>query len=211
MKRLRKRYGSGIRYFQCGEYGEKHNRPHYHACLFNFDPPDKKLLKSINGNNVYTSESINELWPYGFSLLGDVTFESAAYVARYITKKFTGIGAKEHYKKINKETGEIYELKPEYTTMSRRPGIGTEWFKKYKSDVYPDDFIVIREKLMKPPKFYDKIFEKVSEKDYAKLKSKRRIKNIDRKNDNTPDRLAVREQIKLYKAKQLKRSYENET
>jgi hypothetical protein len=37
MKRFRKRFGPGIRFFHCGEYGESLSRPHYHACIFGFD------------------------------------------------------------------------------------------------------------------------------------------------------------------------------
>ena len=152
MKRLRKQFGSNIRYYHCGEYGEKFRRPHYHACIFNFDFPDKKIFKISNGHNLYTSVILSEIWPYGFSLIGDVTFQSAAYVARYIMKKVTGDLAKDHYEYIDPDTGEIINLKPEYTTMSRRPGLGKGWFEKYKSDVYPDDFVILNGKKMKPPK-----------------------------------------------------------
>ena len=38
MKRLRFKFGSGIRYFQCGEYGEHYARPHHHAIIFGFVP-----------------------------------------------------------------------------------------------------------------------------------------------------------------------------
>ena len=90
MKRLRKRYPKKtIRYFQCGEYGEKLSRPHYHACLFNHDFDDKKLFKVEGENRLYVSEKLTQLWPYGYSTVGAVTFESAAYVARYVTKKMT--------------------------------------------------------------------------------------------------------------------------
>ena len=120
MKRLRKRFGEGVRYYHCGEYGEKYMRPHYHACLFNFDFPDKKIWKENNGNRLYISESLSELWPFGFVTIGDVTFESAAYVARYIMKKVNGDLAESHYERVDWDTGEVYHLKPEYTTMSRR-------------------------------------------------------------------------------------------
>ena len=87
MKRLRKRFGDGIRFYHCGEYGSLLGRPHYHACLFNFDFPDKYLWKENNGQKLYRSPSLEELWPYGYSSIGTVTFESAAYVARYILKR----------------------------------------------------------------------------------------------------------------------------
>ena len=154
MKRLRKKYGVGIRYFHCGEYGEKFQRPHYHAIIFNHDFSDKYLWSSKLGNDLYRSESLEGLWPYGHSSIGDVTFESAAYVARYITKKITGKEAEQHYEYCNKLTGEITQRQPEYVTMSRRPGIAKGWFDKYTTDVYPSDNIVIRGKKMKPPKYY---------------------------------------------------------
>ena len=86
MKRVRKRFGTNIRFYHCGEYGEKLGRPHYHACLFNFDFEDKILWKEINGQKLYISQSLSELWPFGFSTIGEVTYQSAAYVARYIMK-----------------------------------------------------------------------------------------------------------------------------
>ena len=85
------------RFFHCGEYGEKFARPHYHACMFDLDFADQKHWKTINGNKHYTSETLEKIWPFGFSTIGDVTFESAAYVARYVTKKITGKNALHHY------------------------------------------------------------------------------------------------------------------
>lgn len=212
MKRLRKRFGPNIRYFHCGEYGEKNARPHYHACLFNFDFVDKKLWKSVRGNNLYLSEALEELWPFGFSTIGDVTFESAAYVARYITKKINGDRALDHYTTYSRETGEITgERLPEYTTMSLKPGIGAGWIQKYHKDVYPNDLVIMREKEMKPPKYYDKIYDQYDATQFRKIKAKRVALAKERTPDNTPERLSVRERVKELATKLLKRSYENET
>ena len=137
MKRLRKRFGDGIRFFHCGEYGENFGRPHYHACLFNFDLPDRVLWSTRSGVNLYTSHILSSLWPFGFVTVGDVTFESAAYVARYVMKKVTGKNAQDHYEWVHPITGQVYERAPEYVTMSRRPGIGKGWLEKYMSDVFP--------------------------------------------------------------------------
>ena len=212
MKRLRKKFGSNIRYYHCGEYGEKFRRPHYHACLFNFDFPDRILFKEKKtGKTIqkyYISAILQELWPFGFSLIGDVSFESAAYVARYILKKVTGEGAKNHYYSVDTETGEIYDLQPEYTTMSRRPGIGARWLEKYRSDVYPDDFVVIKGKKMKPPKYYDKKQEIEYPSDYAKIRGQR-VRNAGKHaEDNKPERLKVRETVQRAKLKILKREME---
>lgn len=151
MKRLRKRYGAGIRFFMCGEYGEELGRPHFHYLLFNHDFSDRKLFSGNRGNPLYTSAELSELWPYGHSLVGEVTFESAGYVARYALKKVTGERSAEHYG----------GLKPEFTTMSRgckrlgTGGIGKAWFDRYKSDVYPLDRVVVRGAPTRPPRFYD--------------------------------------------------------
>ena len=150
MKRLRKRFhGRRIRYYHAGEYGDRFGRPHYHSCLFGFDFPDKVSWPRKVDYPVWRSAVLESLWPFGASEVGAVTFESAAYVARYVTKKVTG-----------KKAGEYYRgLQPEYSTMSRRPGIGKEWFEQYKCEVYAEDGVVVRGRLMKPPKFYDGEFE----------------------------------------------------
>lgn len=98
MKRLRKKYGEGIRFYMCGEYGEKLGRPHFHACLFNHDFSDKTPWKTTEtGFKLFRSKELEELWPYGYSSVGAVSFESAAYVARYIMKKVNGEAAEMHY------------------------------------------------------------------------------------------------------------------
>lgn len=97
MKRLRKKYGEGIRFYMCGEYGENFGRPHFHACLFGHNFPDLKLWKTVNKQKLYRSAELETLWPFGHSSVGTVTFESAAYVARYILKKVSGEAAERHY------------------------------------------------------------------------------------------------------------------
>ncbi len=201
MKRLRKNTGRKIRYYHCGEYGDKKGRPHYHACLFNYDFPDKKHWKTINEVPLYISDQLEETWKNGFCTIGSVTFESAAYVARYIMKKITGEIADDHY--FDPETGVF--LEPEYTTMSRRPGIGQGWIKKWTSDVYPCDNVVINAKLTRPPKYYDTQYEILDPDEFTKIKalrSKKAKKHID---NNTPLRLKTRERIQQLKLKQLPR------
>lgn len=209
MKRLRKKFGAKIRFFHCGEYGEKFQRPHYHACIFNFDFPDKKLFNEVRGNRLYTSETLQSLWTFGFSTIGSVTFESAAYVARYITKKITGKLAESHYETMLPD-GELIQRTPEYTTMSRRPGIAKEWFQKFSKDIYPDDFVIIRGKKLKPPKYYDTQYEIYAPEELEKIKHLRKNNGLKHKPNNTRDRLAVREFIQQEKFSRLKRSYEND-
>lgn len=204
MKRLRSRFpASAIRYYHCGEYGEKLRRPHYHACLFNFDFLDKVLYKVVDGQRLYTSSDLEKVWKFGFSTVGSVTFESAAYVARYIMKKVTGDRAVVHY--VDKETGAV--LVPEYTTMSRRPGIGRDWYDHFSGDVFPDDFVIMRGKRMRPPRYYDSLYEIESPQDYSILKAERLKATL---SDCTPERLRVREICKEAQVSRLTRGYENE-
>lgn len=218
MKRLRKAYPDNrIRFFLCGEYGDNFGRPHYHVLLFNFDFVDKYLWSVKNDNKLYRSESLERVWPYGHALIGDVTFDSAAYVARYVMKKVTGDLADDHY--VDKDSGFIRT--PEFVTMSRRPGIGRGWFDKYKADAYPSDFLVVNGTKVRPPKFYDGLYELDNPVDYERLKAKR-VSNVvhivplidrlagksDFVRDCTPDRLVVKEEVKKSRIKSLVRPLE---
>lgn len=159
MRRLR-RVKPGVRFYMCGEYGEDFGRPHFHAALFNCFFDDREVYRKLpSGSVLYTSKQLSELWPKGFVSVGDLTFESAAYIARYVMKKVTGAAAEKHYEAVDGYTGEVYQRKPEFTQMSRKPGIGSLWFKKFASDVYPRDFVVIRGVKMRPPRYYDKLLE----------------------------------------------------
>lgn len=220
MKRLRKKFKNDkIRYFQCGEYGEEQDehlaeystigRPHYHACLFNFNFPDLVLYSVRDGVRLYTSEILNKIWGYGYCTIGDVTFESAAYVARYVTKKINGPKAKEHYKKLNPDTGEIHDILPEYVTMSRGGktgrGIAHAWYQEFKNDLRKD-FITLRGVKMMPAKYYDKLLEEEEPERYEHIKAVRQERAEMLEADNTPERLQVREAIKQRKIKQLLRN-----
>jgi hypothetical protein len=211
-KRLRKHLkGKKIRYYACGEYGDKYSRPHYHACLFGHEFKDKVLHKTnFDGQKLYTSETLNGLWGKGHCLIGNVTFESAAYVARYITKKISGID-EETYSRVNIIDGEIIKVKPEFASMSRRPAIGKQFFEKYKYDMYPEDQVIMRRRKMKPPNYYDKLIDKEEPISLKMIKAKRLEKARNSK-DNTYERLRVKEKVQQRRFDdKLKRSYENGT
>lgn len=204
MKRLRKKYGSKIKFFHCGEYGEQFGRPHYHTCLFGHDFQDKYLWKVNNDIKLYRSPQLEKLWTYGHSTTGEVTFESAAYVARYIMAKITGEKAKKHYFQYDKHTGEIIHDKiPEYITMSRAEGIGKVWFEKYKTDVYPSDYIIMNGRKMRPPKYYDNLLKNLDEEQLILIKKNREEALAEHDENNTPERLSVREKIQKKKFDQL--------
>lgn len=208
IKRLRKRYpGRRIRYYMAGEYGENFGRPHWHACIFGFDFHDKKLWKRTSANSLlYRSQDLELLWPFGYSSIGDVTFESAAYVARYIMKKVTGKNASKHYEEIDPDTGEITNRTPEFTKMSLKPGIGYEWYKQYTSDVYPHDYVVVRGKKVKPPKYYDKKYKIDNPYEFDEVLYIREKSAKLNHADNTLERLAVKEQVAKAKLQKLKRN-----
>lgn len=192
--------GEKIKFFHCGEYGEELGRPHYHAIIFNLEFADKKLFKESHGNKLYTSQTLEGIWGLGFAIIGDVTFESAAYVARYVTKKITGSEAEAHYK----------GKKPEYITMSRRPGIGAQWYKNWSEEIYPDDFVIIRGKKMKPPKYYDLKKEEEDKKGFDEVRQKRNLQADKNVNEQSYERLLIREIVALGNLKQLTRKYETE-
>lgn len=149
LKRLRKNREK-LRFYHCGEYGSQTHRPHYHSIIFNVEFPDRKFLKTTeSGENLFTSETLDALWGHGDCYIGDVTFESAAYCARYVVDKLTG-----------PRKSEYGSLLPEYSTMSRRPGIGAPWLAKWKRDVFPHDFCVINGRKVRVPKAYDQLLIK---------------------------------------------------
>lgn len=209
IRSLRKRTGSKIRYFHCGEYGERLGRPHYHALLFGYEPHDKVLWSIRDDIRLYSSDYLASIWSKGAVMVGDITFDSAAYVARYVTKKVTGNSSRSHYEVMNVDTGEIYGRLPEYCTMSLKPGIGAGWFSRYSSDVFPSDFLIHNGVKMKPPRYYDNLYE-LSGGDMLSIKDKRERLVFAAADDNTLSRLKVRHKVKLSKFNQLKRSYENE-
>ena len=207
MKRLRKKFGSGVRFYMCGEYGDENRRPHYHAILFNIKFDDAiKWRKTPTGYPQYRSKTLEDLWGLGNCEFGSVTFKSAAYVARYIMKKVTGEVAAMHYCDFDPVTGEVFgELKPEFNNMSRRPGIGRDWIEKFQSDVYPQGSVVVNGVEVRPPRYYDQYFKAVDPKEFEHLSLHRALEMRKRASDNTRERLAVREQVVRAKTSNLKR------
>lgn len=205
MKRVRKRFEpERIRYYACGEYGEKLDRPHYHACMFNLDFKDKVLFKAEDRNDLFVSATLSSLWPFGFHSIGELTFESACYVARYCVKKVTGTKAVEHY--CNKETGEV--LEPEFALMSLKPGIGQGHIEEFLDDVYPSDECIVRGHPTKPPRYYDKFFADVDPEGFEEVKERRRIESNKRWADGQGQRLRSRETVKRRQLGMLRRRIE---
>ncbi|AXH77790.1 MAG: replication initiator protein [Microviridae sp.] len=207
MKRLRRQRLERIRFLQCGEYGAL-GRPHHHCLLFNCDFPDKEAFKiAPSGEVIFRSRELEELWPYGFSSIGAVTVESAAYVARYTTKKISNDDVpcpKEEIEGVLTAEGAVKE----YITMSRRPGIGRLWIERYWKDVYPGDRVhTIDGRSHRPPRYYDDYFKEVRPKGYARLK-RRRVDSVVR-DEQSSGRVIAKQIIAEANVKtRLKRSIE---
>lgn len=190
MKRLRRQVGP-VRFFACGEYGEE-LRPHFHALLFGLGFPDRKRLKK----NLYRSALLEKVWPHGYSSVGSVTYQSAAYVARYSCSKVTGPDAVDHYKRTDLVTGEVLDVVPEFGRMSLRPAIGYTWFQKYWPEIArARDGVVVGGKRLPVPRYYDKLLEVTAPELCDVRDFDRYVRSREFQDDCTPERLAVREAV----------------
>ena len=182
IRRLRRARKGKVRYYHCGEYGDRTFRPHYHALLFGVPFPDKKFYQRRGNFTVWHSCELEELWPEGFAELGEVSFESAQYVARYILKRFRGSEVEESF---------YYgDLEPEYATMSRNPGIGAGWIDEYGDEVFRHDSIVVRGNECSVPRYYQERYEVREPEKVAKVKAARQKRRDT--NEERSSRLLVR-------------------
>ena len=204
MKRLRARRPNGVRFYGCGEYGDNNGRPHYHVLLFNTNFPDRKFVKdSKSGYRLFRSVELDNLWSengvnFGHCWIGEVTFESCQYVAKYVVKKVNGDAAVDWY------NGRV----PEFGRCSLRPGIGYTWFEKYGDEAFAHDSIIYDAREAKIPRYYDKLRERFTSRSVygfesspalAVTKRKRREKALLRADDNTADRRRVKEELAVRK------------
>lgn len=206
-----------IRFYACGEYGSETARPHYHLIVFGLDLPDLKLFKTnFRGEKYYRSKIVEDCWrdksknPIGHVLIADCTWETCAYVARYVVKKFTGELSAEYYDKRG--------IQPEFSTMSRKPGIARDFYDAHKHDIYEHDEINIstgkRGILTKPPAYYDRLYDQEAPEHLHRIKERRQATADARAQlvaAATPgytdeQRLEIRRMVLRGKNRQLKRS-----
>lgn len=198
-----------IKYFMCGEYGGQTNRPHYHAIVYGVDFPDKRpFKKGKRGDQLFVSAKLNELWGLGNCYIGRVTTQSAGYVARYSLKKVNGDQSEEHYTYVDPNTGEISILQKEYLAASQ--GLGLEHYKKHAAQMYIRDSCIINGKEAPVPKYYDRKLGVDNPALLEHIKAKRVARAKLRKDDNTPARLAIREEIKQAQVTLLRRDLPDE-
>ncbi len=196
IKKVRKKYKpKKIRYFACGEYGDKMSRPHYHIILFNHEFKDKYEVTLKDGTKIWRSDELESIWKLGNSTTGSVESDSASYVAGYVTKKITGDMAIGHYK----------GREPEYATMSRKPGLGRTYYEKYKQGIFSTGRVIINNNLrVSPPVYYTNIMKIHNPKEYKEYKSERRKHAIELE----PSELTYIEKVRLINHSKLKRRLE---
>ena len=226
MHRLRHSQGNGIRFFGCGEYAplpasssasasastSAFGRPHYHAIIFNWKPNDLRQFKKNKSDQwIYTSRQLDKIWGLGHTYSGEATFQSSAYVARYILKKINGAQQDTHYKTVDPETGEITnDVIQEFTTQSlgtkETGGIGKSWYEKFGlTDAHNHDKIICSGRSYPVPRYYDKLLEKNNPARYAAIKLER-VRNAGKHaENNTPARLKVRARVQAKKTERLLR------
>lgn len=196
-KRLRHHIGE-FRYLMCGEYGPNFTeRAHLHAIILgeDFGHDRTPYKKSPSGHHLFISPTLDAAWQNGLHSIGDVSFDSVAYCAGYISKKVNGDDAKDHYRRVNKSTGEIFDQVPEFGLMSRNKGLGTKWIEKFYPEVYPRDEVFVNDHLAPPPAFYDRWYGTHFPEQMEDLKELRKTKALKYADNNTPDRLATREVV----------------
>ena len=144
-----------VRFFACGEYGDKGSRPHYHLILYNAVLPDL-IHRSNNqqGDEYFVSDIISRVWNKGICVVSEVNWDTCAYTARYVMKKQKGKAAKEYYGRLG--------IEPEFVRMSRRPGIGADYYFEHKGEIYQDGYVYVQKKdgaqRSTPPKYYDRLY-----------------------------------------------------
>lgn len=203
MRRIRKKFKHPIRFYMCGEYGSITGRPHYHACIFgeNFIEDRYIWKKTESGHQLYRSPTLEKLWKLGDSNIGELTFDSANYVAGYIQKKLTGDGEKDYYDIFDPETGEIHTRRKEFAQMSLKPGIGKHWLQLYWPEI-TEGKVIVNGKEATAPKYYRKYFR--AKEEYG-LMLEKMAENI-KPEDQTDERLATREKVALARTKLFERN-----
>lgn len=161
-----------LRYYCAGEYGGQTHRPHYHACVFGVPDDLVEIGKNKFGDTLYDSPLIRESWGLGHITIGKLDFKTAAYTARYTLKKAQG---EDH------EYNDRLGIAREFVTMSRKPGLGVNYFQTHKEEIYKNDEIILpssskdKPNVVKPPRYFDILFSADNPRDMAKIKQQRGI------------------------------------
>lgn len=121
-KRLRRKTSATIKYLACGEYGDRTNRPHYHAAVVGLELNDLKRWDSENHNSPY----LDRIWSNGIVTVSELTEGRIKYVAGYVLKKAG-------YRRQIYCTEDGVELQEPYRDMSH--GLGKQWIEQFQGDL----------------------------------------------------------------------------
>lgn len=175
-----------IRFFLGAEYGEALSRPHYHVIIIGHDFREDRYRWSKSGDaQLFRSESLEKLWPYGTALFGDAGPGSGKYVAQYSIKKMFGDRAAAHY--AGRE--------PEFMLSSQ--GLGRNAFELDLASNLAMDGVVTSDGRINPiPRGLERY---VPPEDLERIKAARveRSRDLVRRRNRTPERLKVREEVRL--------------
>lgn len=194
-KRLRKKCGP-FRFFMCGEYGEKLDRPHFHAVLYGLNLPDLEPVSSVQSKHQkLKSALLTKTWGQGLTDISVFTPGAAQYVAGYVFKKMSADERERrgNDKVLDWRTGQLVERVPEYARMSLRPGIGFTYFEKYHRDILNWDNVIIDGKEWNIPPYYDTLISRLPASDIDAIKFARSQKGDAA--DRTRARLETREKV----------------
>lgn len=208
-ERLRELGHPPIRFFYCGEYGRRNLRPHFHAVVFGFDfSGDRVDMRQSGAHPLFRSPFLESLWidtdtgkSLGFSSVGTVTYESAAYVSSYVVKKNT-----KHAKRI-----EALGLPPEFARGSNF--LAREWLRRFYLDVYPGrgrSEVTINGKSFVPPRRFDEYMQSIDPERISEVKKLRRLDMAEKLAERSE--LAFPELLELLqdqKARRLARKYKD--
>lgn len=181
-------YGfDGIRFFGSGEYSPVKQRPHYHYLFFNLPIYDLKYYGlSKSGQPLWFSPTMDKIWNKGLVFIGKVSYESCAYTAKYCLKKVTGkkkAQRDEVLKRLTDESGQILSefasKVDEFTLMSRKPGIGRQFYDDNKMKIYKNDEMFIAQDGMalkvRPVSYYDRLFDQDEPELFEEIKQRRKF------------------------------------
>lgn len=206
-RRLRKHYpGLKVSYYAVGEYGTRTGRAHYHVILFGWDFHVDRRPHSKNefGHQLYKSATLDAIWGKGECLIGAVSSTSCGYVSGYAMKKVNGKRAEEHYRHVDKVTGETWIREREFSLISTRPAIGLRHFQKYANQMYIRGSVIDMGRELPIPKYYDRKLGEVDPGRLERVKDARIAKALDHPEDSTPERLLVKEALLLAKRREYK-------
>ena len=179
-----------IRFFGCGEYGSAKGRAHYHVAIFGWDSSGSDVVgfsrSSRSGFKLAVSKIVSKAWPFGLHSVQALNWQSGAYIAGYIGKAITGLGADAAY--------DSHGIGRPFQHMSRMPGIGRYWLENFSPECYPKGEVVLRGgKTRSPPAFFDSVFREAEPAAFDALRSERRKRALARSASESVHAAAARE------------------